>query len=366
MLGGPLCWIQGGRPYKLVAGATHRRLSLHLYPSHRWRFAASIAPAFVFHEDYSIPWPERHRFPMWKYRDLAEYLVADGTVPSMAHFVRPEGEVPHEHVLLAHDSDYYWAFVEDRLDAGMMRRIGFAQREDHGALVRCIRTGVAGMVLSARLSLECGLACNLTGGTHHAHTSWGSGYNVVNDLAIAAKVLLDRGAVGRICIVDLDVHQGDGTAEICKGDPRIFTFSLHCGDNFPFGFKGLAHLGHDRSDLDIALPKGAGDIEFLGALREHLPRVLADCTPDLVLYQAGVDCHKSDELGRLCVSDAGLAERDRFVLHECLVERGIPVAGAVGGGYSARGQGPRRELSRRHATLCHAAVATLSHVKGRP
>lgn len=317
---------------------------------------AESYPPFVFHEDYSIPWPEQHRFPMWKYRDLAEHLVERGLLPSMNSFTRPSGELEHSAALLAHDPDYYWAFVEDRLEPTLLRRMGFMQREDHAALVRCVRLGMAGMLQAAGLALEAGVAVNLTGGTHHAHRAWGSGYNVLNDLAITAKVLVESGRCRRVCVVDLDVHQGDGTAEICARDDRIFTFSLHCGENFPFGFRGLSHLGHDSSDLDVALPAGAADAEFLEALRRHLPCAL-EPRPDLVLYQAGVDIHSDDALGRFEVSDVGLAARDRLVMQTCFLERGVPVACALGGGYPRqRGAVGRRQLASRHASVCISAI----------
>lgn len=291
---------------------------------------------------------------MWKYRDLADMLVEEGIV-SADGFVRPKTELPHEHALLAHSAEYYWSFIEDRLEPTMLRRIGFSQREEHASLVRCVRLGMAGMVLAAQRSLKEGVAVNLTGGTHHAHRGWGSGYNVLNDLAITAKYLVEGGHAKRVCIVDLDVHQGDGSAEICAGDDRIFTFSLHCGDNFPFGFKGLSHLGKDESDLDVALPAGTGDSGFLDALRLHLPAVL-NPRPDIVLYQAGVDIHAIDALGRFEVSDEGLAQRDEFVLDLCVRQLGVPVACAIGGGYERRRDAVgRRALAARHATLCKAA-----------
>lgn len=295
---------------------------------------------------------------MWKYRDLAEHLVSTGIVSSFDEFVKPSGEAPHEYALLAHDHGYYFGFVNDSLESKMMRQIGFAGRPDHLDLVRCVRVGVSGMVLAARLALEHGsVACNLTGGTHHAHRDWGSGYNPLNDLAISAKVLLEEGLVQRICVVDLDVHQGDGTAAICADDSRIFTFSMHCGDNFPFGFKGLAHLGHDRSDLDVALPAGAGDEVFMSQLQDHLPYVLERVRPDLVLYQAGVDVHENDHLGKLHVTDKGIERRDRFVLETCILQHGVPVACAVGGGYAKNSVAGRLQLALRHAVLCRAAVS---------
>lgn len=310
--------------------------------------ARQVRPPTVWHEAYSIPWPQTHRFPMWKFRDLADQLIADGLFDAHAEFLTPE-DPPDEWFLAAHDEEYYRGFVEGTLDDTRWRRIGFSQRPDHAALVRRTKLEVAGTVLAARQALAFGLACNTAGGTHHAHRAWGCGYTALNDLAVTARLLLEDGTVSRVLICDLDVHQGDGTAEILAG---AFTLSVHCGRNFPFGFKGLDHLGNDRSDLDIGLDPGTDDASYLAALREHIPAALDSHAPDLVLYDAGVDVHIDDDLGNLCISWEGLRLRDDFVLDSCL-SRGIPVACVIGGGYSRNVS----HLSRRHAVVHHAAAA---------
>jgi len=288
---------------------------------------------------------------MCKFRNLADQLVVDGLLASHRDFITPE-HPPDEWFLLAHDEEYYHSLVSGSLDTVRWRRIGFTQRPDHGALVRRTRLEVAGTLLAARLALRTGLACNAAGGTHHAHRAWGSGYTALNDLAVTAKVLLREGTVGRVLVCDLDVHQGDGTAEILGDEPRAFTFSVHCAANFPFGFRGMDHLGHDRSDLDVGLASGVGDDDYLRALEEHIPGALEEHRPDLVLYDAGVDVHADDDLGNLAVSSEGLRRRDDLVVSTCLA-RGIPVACVIGGGYSRNA----KQLAQRHAVVCHAAAA---------
>ncbi len=189
----------------------------------------------------------------------------------------------------------------------------------------------------------CGIACNTAGGTHHAHAGFGSGFCIFNDLAVTAADLLARDVVQQVLIVDLDVHQGDGTAAIFADQPRVFTFSMHCGKNFP--------ARKVPSDLDVALPPGTGDAEYLRTLRETLPRLLDRVEPDLVLYDAGVDPHADDKLGHLRLTDEGLASRDRTVMQRC-GEHGIPVACVIGGGY----HDDHRVLAHRHSTVHRVAT----------
>jgi len=287
---------------------------------------------------------------MRKFRDLADRLVDDCLIATHNDFLRPM-DPPHDWFVSVHSSEYYYGFVNGTLDDTRWRRIGFAQRPNHAALVRRTRLEVAGTMLAARHALQYGIACNTAGGTHHAHRTWGSGYTVVNDLAIVAKVLLSEGAVSRILICDLDVHHGDGTAEIFAKDSRVFTFSMHCGDNFPCGLKGMPHLGLDRGDLDVEISPGTGDLGYLAALESHLPSALAEHNPDLVLYNAGVGVHAHDELGRLNLTWDGLRHREEAVLESCL-SRGVPVACVIGGGYDR----DPVNLAQRHAVLHHAAA----------
>ncbi|CAK9106366.1 unnamed protein product [Durusdinium trenchii] len=310
-----------------------------------------LLPPSVYHHSYSPPWPPTHRFPMWKFHDLALQLLKDQLVTAWEDFVMPQ-PLQEEWIFLAHEEDYYRRFCSDTLDPAALRRIGFAQRPDHRQLVARTCWEAAGTLTCAREALKVGMAGHCAGGTHHAHRAWGSGYTVLNDLAITAKVLLQEKAVSKILICDLDVHQGDGTAEILQDEPRAFTMSVHCKENFPFGFKGLSHLGHDRSDLDVALPKGLGDEEYLATIFEHLQGALEDVRPELVLYDAGVDIHVEDDLGNLCISWKGLRRREEMVLELCTA-KGVPVAFVIGGGYHRK----RPHLTRRHAAVFHAASA---------
>ncbi|MFZ0268026.1 histone deacetylase, partial [Caulobacter sp.] len=194
--------------------------------------------------------------------------------------------------------------------------------------------------------LAHGIACNTAGGSHHAQADTGAGFCVFNDVAVAARRLLAEGAVGKVLVVDLDVHQGDGTARIFEGDASVFTFSMHAEKNFP-ARKAV-------SDLDVDLPDGMGDEAYLETLSGILPDLLARTAPDLVFFNAGVDPHADDKLGRLSLSDEGLARREAYVLSSCL-ERGIPVAGVIGGGYDA----DIDRLAHRHALLHRAAREAL-------
>ncbi|HEY9664639.1 MAG TPA: histone deacetylase, partial [Allocoleopsis sp.] len=204
---------------------------------------------------------------------------------------------------------------------------------------------VGGTILTARLALQYGLACNTAGGTHHAFPNYGSGFCIFNDLAIAARVLLQEGIVQKILIVDLDVHQGDGTALIFQDDPRVFTFSMHCEVNFP-GTK-------QTSDLDVPLPTGMEDDAYLQTLSAYLPDLLTTVKPDLVLYDAGVDVHLGDRLGKLGLSDRGVFCREMQVLNTC-VAQGYPVACVIGGGYAE----DLSALVYRHSLLHRAASDT--------
>eukprot|EP00614_Pseudopedinella_elastica_P007380 CAMPEP_0172587662 /NCGR_PEP_ID=MMETSP1068-20121228/6668_1 /TAXON_ID=35684 /ORGANISM="Pseudopedinella elastica, Strain CCMP716" /LENGTH=304 /DNA_ID=CAMNT_0013382743 /DNA_START=729 /DNA_END=1643 /DNA_ORIENTATION=- len=302
---------------------------------------------------------------MSKFADLAHVLLKDGVVASAGDFVPvlPEDHLTDAQFLRCHGEEYYRGFISDTLPPGLARRIGFTQRPDHQALVSRTKLECAATVRAARLALEHGLAVNCAGGTHHAHRHWGSGFTVLNDLAIAASVLRTESLEAnpsqdfRVAIVDLDVHQGDGTAEILKGDEGCFTMSIHCAENFPLGFY-QEHLGKDSSDLDVALPAGAGDQDFGRALAEHLPSVLDAFKPDLVLYDAGIDPFEGDRLGKLCLTEFGLYRRDKYVFEEC-ARRGVPCAAVIGGGYDK----DRRALAKRHS-IVHRAAADLWTSKG--
>ncbi|HEY9752857.1 MAG TPA: histone deacetylase [Coleofasciculaceae cyanobacterium] len=274
----------------------------------------------AYHPDYVAPLPEGHRFPMAKFRRLYERLLTDGVaLPEQFH--RPTAP-PQEWIEQVHTPAYVQAYCQGTLDARAQRRIGLPWSP---ALVRRTCVAVGGTVLTARLALQKGLACNTAGGTHHAFPAYGSGFCIFNDLAIAARQLQREGLIQKVLIVDLDVHQGDGTAFIFQDDASVFTFSLHCDVNFP-GTKQC-------SDLDVPLPAGMEDDDYLRTLADYLPDLLTQVKPEIVLYDAGVDPHIGDRLGKLALTDTGLYRREMQVLTTCLAQR-IPVACVIGGGYA--------------------------------
>jgi len=274
---------------------------------------------------------------MAKFRLLAEHLQRHNLLgPDQLHQPLP---VPRRWLELVHGRPYHQAFARGQLTAAEERRIGLPATTP---LVRRSWLAVGGTVLTARLALQHGLACHLAGGTHHAFADYGSGFCIFNDVAIAARVLLAEGLVRRLLVVDLDVHQGDGTAAIFTGDPRVFTFSAHAASNFP--------LRKQLSDLDLPLADGLEDDAYLASIGGLLPELLEQVRPDLVLYNAGVDPHRGDRLGRLCLSDIGLLQRERLVLEACL-QRRIPVATVIGGGYDEL-----NSLVERHGLVFRAAA----------
>ena len=291
----------------------------------------------IYHEDYVAPLPPDHRFPMAKFEMLYQMLIADG-VADKSQFHAPELP-PQAWIELVHDHCYVQAYCNGTLDAKAIRRIGLPWSL---ALANRTRIAVAGTILTAKLALECGLACNTAGGTHHAFPSFGSGFCIFNDLAIASRVLQKLGLVRQVLIIDLDVHQGDGTAVIFQNDSSVFTFSMHCEVNFP-GTK-------QQSDLDVHLSEGIEDDEYLQTLAKYLPDLLSEVKPDLVLYDAGVDPHQADKLGKLALTDTGLFRREMQVLSTCC-SGGYPVACVIGGGYSDDMNG----LVYRHSLLHRAA-----------
>ena len=291
----------------------------------------------VYHPNYVAPIANTNRFPMEKFRLLYEMLLADG-VAQPEQFFRPE--LPDlEAIALVHDLEYVNAYWQGTLDPKVQRRIGLPWSRE---LAYRTRIAVGGTLLTARLALAHGLACNTAGGTHHAFPSYGSGFCIFNDLAIASRVLLKEGLVQKILIVDLDVHQGDGTALIFQDEPKVFTFSMHCQINFP-SIKQI-------SDRDVPLREGMEDDEYLRTLADYLPDLLSEIKPDLVLYDAGVDPHIGDRLGKLALTDAGIYRRDMQVLSTC-VSQGFPVASVIGGGYCE----DMRSLVYRHSLLHRAA-----------
>ncbi len=299
----------------------------------------------VYHSDYVTPLPEGHRFPMPKFRQLYQLLLADG-VAHPEQFHTPK-RPPQELIELVHTHDYVQAFCEGMLDAKAQRRIGLPWSP---ALVNRTCTAVGGTILTAQMALSHGLACNTAGGTHHAFPDYGSGFCILNDLAIAARVLQQLGLVRKVLVVDLDVHQGDGTAFIFQNDPSVFTFSMHCEINFP-GTK-------QKSDLDVSLSAGMEDDAYLQTLAQYLPDLLSNFQPDLVLYDAGVDPHVGDRLGKLALTDTGIFRREMQVLSTC-VAGGYPVACVIGGGYAD----DINSLIYRHSLLHRAASEIYCHYR---
>ena len=296
----------------------------------------------VYHPAYVTPLPLGHRFPMPKFQLLHDLLLRDRVI-SPDQIYQP-GAPPTEWLELVHDAAYVQAYCTGTLDEKAQRRIGLPWSK---GLVTRTCTAVGGTILTAKLALQHGIACNTAGGTHHAFPSYGSGFCIFNDLAIAIKVLQLQNLIRTALIVDLDVHQGDGSAFIFQNDASVFTFSMHCGINFP-GRK-------QQSDLDVPLAENTADDEYLSVLRSHLPKLLNDLHPDIVMYDAGVDVHKDDRLGKLALTDNGVFERDRTVIQACHLA-GYPVACVIGGGYGE----DMNALIYRHSLLHRAAKFVLS------
>lgn len=283
------------------------------------------------------PPPERGTFKFDKYQ-LVMIALRESGLPITEHAPEP---MPREWLEAVHCPQY----VEDVFAASVPkekeRRIGFPVTPHIASRVRHTNGGTW---LAAKLAMEHGFAANSAAGSHHALHDTGAGYCVFNDLAVAANRLIAEGDARRILIVDCDVHQGDGTASLTAGREDIFTLSFHAEKNFP--------VRKARSTLDIGLPDGTGDAAYLAELARHLPTTLDEFAPDLVLYQAGVDPHQDDRLGRLCLTDAGLSRRDSYVVSQARM-RDLPVASALGGGYGT----DQREVANRHARSMLAMAA---------
>jgi len=281
---------------------------------------------------------------MSKYRRLREALVDAGLLrPDEITAVDPG---PLEPLLAVHDPAYVAALVEGTLPPAAQRRIGLPWS---AAFVARARASAAATLAATQAALRHGFAGNLSGGTHHAHRDFGSGYCAFNDLAIAARWLLDDGHAGRVLIFDVDVHQGDGTAALMADEPRVFTASVHGARNFPFR--------KVEGDLDVDLPDGTEDVAYLAAVRDALDRALAAARPDFVLVQGGVDPLDADQLGRLNVSHAGLYARDLHIL-TTLRAAGLPVVCTLGGGYAE----PISATVEAHLGTYRAALQVFGHL----
>ncbi|MEM6650537.1 MAG: histone deacetylase [Pseudomonadota bacterium] len=274
---------------------------------------------FFASDDFSLPLPDGHRFPAEKYRLLRQELLnKDILKPGQ---LIPSPLASHSDILSTHDPSYVMAMEDGSIDPKIMRRIGFPWSP---AIPRRGMLTTGGALAAARSALETGLSGQLAGGTHHAHYDYGAGFCIYNDLSIVTNILLTEGAASRVAIIDLDVHQGDGNAALLGDREDVFILDIFGEKNFPFR-KYPAHL-------DVPLPDHCEDRDYLAALEQHLPAVWA-FSPDIVLYQAGIDGLKSDKLGRLDLSFDGLKARDQLILQGCF-DRNIPCSMAIGGGYA--------------------------------
>jgi acetoin utilization deacetylase AcuC-like enzyme len=272
-------------------------------------------------DHFVLPLPDGHRFPMAKYSRLRERLVADAIVDPADVYEAPAAA--WDDLALVHTADYLRHIACGTLPPQDQRRIGFPWSPQ---MVERARRSVGATMQASRAALQWGVAANLAGGTHHAFDDHGEGFCVFNDVAVAVRALLRDRAVGRVAVIDCDVHQGNGTAAIFSGEPAVFTFSMHGAHNFPFR--------KESSDLDVTFEDGAGDADYLPELERHLPRVLDAKRPDLVFYLAGADPYEHDRLGRLRLTIDGLRSRDRLVFDACRT-RTIPVVVVMAGGYAA-------------------------------
>lgn len=274
----------------------------------------------VYHPSYQIALPPGHPFPMSKYGLLKEQLLAEGIIAA-DDLLQPE-PLDLSDLALVHSHEYLEKLQSSRLSSAEQRRIGLPWSE---ALWQRSRLASAGTLLAARTAIGVGVAANLAGGTHHAFADHGEGFCVLNDVAIAVRKLQAERWIGRAAIVDLDVHQGNGTAAIFETEDSVYTFSMHGERNYP--------LVKMRSNLDVPLREGVGDAEYLGALHRHLPTVLDAAVPDLVFYLAGVDVAAGDRYGKLMLTEQGIRARDRSVI-DAVRGRGLPLVIVLAGGYA--------------------------------
>lgn len=274
----------------------------------------------AWHPLYAHPLPEGHRFPMLKYELIPEQLLHEGTIEEQNLF--SSEPVSEDIILLTHQRTYWEQLKDLTLSEKEQRRIGFPLNAQ--LLERELRI-TQGTIDAAHFALKNGIAFNVAGGTHHAGSNWGEGFCLLNDQAIAANYLLNNGLSKRILIIDLDVHQGNGTAEIFLNEPRVFTFSMHGDKNFPFR--------KEVSSLDVPLNDGVQDEEYLSILKFNLKKAFESAQPDFVFYLSGVDVLSTDKLGKLSLSKVACKERDRLILQACK-DKYLPVQVSMGGGYS--------------------------------
>lgn len=293
---------------------------------------------FIYDPIYSdLDLPERHRYPIQKYQLLYQWALAHGA--NNDQFIRPQ-PLTWSQVSIAHSDEYINKLINYQFDKKEWRKVGFPWSTQ--LLTRTL-TSAGGTFETVKTALRSGIAIHFSGGYHHAHYDWGSGFCLINDLAISALLASQENPSLKILVFDTDVHQGDGTAVLLKEHANIFTCSTHGERNFPFT--------KAESDLDIALPKGTQDAHYLEVVQRTLTSLVSDVKPDLILYDAGVDIYRRDDLGHLDISIEGIYARDHFVL-DYAKQHGISVAAVIGGGY-------QRNLSR--LILAHAQLLRASH-----
>ena len=280
----------------------------------------------AFSPIYAHPLPEGHRFPMLKYELIPAQLLYEGTATDENFFVPNINDdiIDEKYILNTHTKEYLQKLKNLDLTPSEIRKTGFPLSKE---LIEREIIIAQGTIDCTKFAQKYGIALNIAGGTHHAFTDRGEGFCLLNDIAIGANYLLDKKLANKILVVDLDVHQGNGTAQIFQGNKQVFTFSMHGEKNYP--------LKKEKSDIDIGLPDGIKNKEYLHLLKTHLPQILATFKPDFVFYLAGVDILETDKLGRLGVTREGCKERDRFVLQICKDNK-LPVSVSMGGGYSPK------------------------------
>ena len=294
----------------------------------------------VYNDNYDIPLPEGHRFVGTKFSDLYNFIKNSNLYTNLT--IHQSKSAPINDVQVVHNRDYVMSVKEGNLSRDQERRINLPWSEK---LAKRSFLAIQGTLQTSQLALDYGIACHLAGGTHHAFKDCGSGFCVFNDLAYASITLLNQKKINKILILDLDVHQGDGTASICENIDNIFTCSIHCKNNFPFDKK--------NSNLDVPIDDDVNDVKYINILTKTLDQIESNFTPDIVFYDAGVDVHSNDDLGNLNLTDDGIKKRDEIVC-EYFKEKKIPLCTVIGGGYSKN----RQELASRHFSIFETVSKT--------
>ena len=294
----------------------------------------------VYNDNYDIPLPEGHRFVGTKFSDLYNFIKNSNLYTNLT--IHQSKSAPINDVQVVHNRNYVMSVKEGNLLRDQERRINLPWSDK---LAKRSFLAIQGTLQTSQLALDYGIACHLAGGTHHAFKDCGSGFCVFNDLAYASITLLNQKKINKILILDLDVHQGDGTASICENIDNIFTCSIHCKNNFPFDKK--------NSNLDVPIDDEVNDVKYINILTKTLDQIESNFTPDIDFYDAGVDVHSNDDLGNLNLTDDGIKKRDEIVC-EYFKEKKIPLCTVIGGGYSKN----RQELASRHFSIFETVSKT--------